>query len=301
MTDSLLEGIADIVKAKVRAHKCNADRLHQINKSVEKPLDAVQIAQAYLSIQDLRKRLEFRGDPTMRAVQILLNDLLVCMILMDGNGNENFQQAITKAFGGTCLNRDQMSQLLQAFNKIKTCGQSRAEFDKNFGLSVQEVPLGLEAPRKKPHPYKDLNATEQDVIFKAFFACAKLPQEYSSNSSGRKGGRRRNRRNATKQGQAFSACAELPLTYGSNSSRRKGRKIRNRTKLSYKLDVLEGHLKGMQHELSLLKKQEQEQEQSKELQAASTSKIAEYNRAVALLLEAWNWEIHSTPGKPLSV
>ena len=177
MTDSL-GGIADIVQAKVLAHECNDDKLHQINKSMEKPLDAAQIAQAYLSSQDLRK--QFRNDRIMHLVQLLLNDLLVLRICMDGNWNENFQQAITNVFDGTCLNRDQMSQLLQAFNKIKTCGQSRAEFDKNFGLSVQEVPLGVEAPRKKPHPYKDLNATEQDYIFKAFSACAEL--EYCSNS-----------------------------------------------------------------------------------------------------------------------
>ena len=67
------------------------------------------------------------------------------------------------------------------------------------------------------------------------------------------------------------------------------------------LDALEEQLQGMQHELSLLKKQEQEQ--SEKLQAASLSKIADYNSAVALLLEAWTWEIHhaSTPDKPLSV
>ena len=63
--------------------------------------------------------------------------------------------------------------------------------------------------------------------------------------------------------------------------------------------VLEEHLKGMRHELSLLKKQEQEQ--SEKLQAASLSKIADYNSAVALLLKVWTWEIHSTPDKPLSV
>ena len=129
----------------------------------------------------------------------------------------------------------------------------------------EEVPPGVEAPRKKPHPYKDLNATEQDDIYKA-----------------------------------FSACAELPLEYCSNSSRRKGRKRRNRTKLSSMLDVLEEHLKGMQHELSLLKKQEQEQ--SEKLESASLSKIADHNNAVALLLEDWTWEIHaSTPDQLLSV
>ena len=31
----------------------------------------------------------------------------------------------------------------------------------------EEVPPGVEAPRKKPHPHEDLNATEQDHIFKA--------------------------------------------------------------------------------------------------------------------------------------
>ena len=262
--DSPLEEIAAIVKAKVRPYECNDAGLRQIKESMEmKPLDAVQIAKAYFSSQALRKLEQFQDDP-MHTVQVLLNDLLVCKIRMDGNCNENFEQAITNVAGGNCLNRNQMSQFKHAFNKIKTCGQSRAEFDKNFGLSVQEeVPLGVEAPRKKPHPYKDLNATEQDDIYKA-----------------------------------FSACAELLLTYGSNSSRRKGRKIRNRTELSYKLDVLEGHLKGMQHELSLLKKQEQEQ--SEKLQAARLSKIAEHNIAVALLLEKWTWQIHAfTPADKL--
>ena len=187
------------------------------------------------------------------------------------------EDKLNNVFKTSCLhlaeNPKAKSQLLNAFNKIKTFGKSRAEFDKNLGLSVQEVPPGVEAPRKKPHPYKDLNATEQDDIFKAFSACAELPLEYCSNSSGRKG-------------------------------RRKGRKMRNRPLagvIGSIVDVLEEHLKGMQHELSLLKKQEQEQ--SEKLQAASLSKIVDYNSAVALLLEAWTWEIHhaSTPDKLLSV
>ena len=74
--------------------------------------------------------------------------------------------------------------------------------------------------------------------------------------------------------------------------------MRNRTKLSSMLDVLEEHLKGMQHELSLLKKQEQEQ--SEKLQAARLSKIAEHNIAVAVLLEEWTWQIHAfTPADKL--
>ena len=66
------------------------------------------------------------------------------------------------------------------------------------------------------------------------------------------------------------------------------------------VDVLEERLKGMRHELSPLKKREREQ--SEKLQAASLSKIAHHNNAVARCLENWTWEIHaSTPDEPLSV
>ena len=143
----------------------------------------------------------------------------------------------------------------------------------------EEVPPGVEAPRKKPHPYKDLNATEQDYIFKAFSACAEL--EYCSNSSGRKGRKRRNRKLSSPQ---------------NNSS---GKVVQGFSD-DLMLDALEEQLQGMQHELSLLKKQEQEQ--SEKLQAASLSKIADYNNAVALLLEDWTWKIHaSTPDQLLNV
>ena len=66
------------------------------------------------------------------------------------------------------------------------------------------------------------------------------------------------------------------------------------------VNVLEERLKGMRHELSLLKKREREQ--SEKLQAASLSKIADRNSAVAQLLKAWTGEIHhaSTPDEPLS-
>ena len=237
MTDSPLEEIAAIVKAKVRPYECNDKRLRQIKESMEmKPLDAVQIAKAYFSSQALRKLEQFQDDPIMHAVQLLLNDLLACKIRMDGTCNENFEQAITNVVGGDCLNRDQMSQFKYAFNKIETCGQSREEFDKTFRLSN--------------HPYKLLSATEQDAIFKAFAACSS-PQNISS-------------------GQVVQDFHAM-------------------------LDDLEKQLQGMQHVLSLLKKEEEE-----ERQAARLSKIAEHNSKVAQLLDEWTWRTHaSTPADKL--
>ena len=238
MTDSPLEEIAAIVKAKVRPYECNDAGLRQIKESMEKPLDAVQIAKAYFSSQALRELEQFQDDPKiMHTVQLLLIDLLVCKIRMDGNCNENFEQAITNVVGGDCLNRDQMSQFKYAFNKIETCGQSRAEFDKTFRLS-------------KYHPYKLLSATEQDAIFKAFAACSS-PQNISS-------------------GQVVQDFHAM-------------------------LDDLEKQLQGMQHVLSLLKKEEEE-----ERQAARLSKIAEHNSKVAQLLDEWTWRTHaSTPADKL--
>ena len=239
MTDSPLEEIAAIVKAKVRPYyECDDKRLRQIKESMEKPLDAVQIAKAYFSSQALRELEQFQDDPKiMHTVQLLLIDLLVCKIRMDGNCNENFEQAITNVVGGDCLNGDQMSQFKYAFNKIETCGQSRAEFDKTFRLS-------------KYHPYKLLSATEQDAIFKAFAACSS-PQNISS-------------------GQVVQDFHAM-------------------------LDDLEKQLQGMQHVLSLLKKEEEE-----ERQAARLSKIAEHNSKVAQLLDEWTWRTHaSTPADKL--
>lgn len=258
MTDSPLEEIAAIVKAKVRPYDCNDTRLRQINESMEKPLDAVQIAKAYFSSQALRKLEQFQDDPIMHTVQLLLNDLLTCKIRMDGNCNENFEQAITNVVGGNCLNRNQMSQFKHAFNKIKTCGQSRAEFDKTFRLSNY-------------HPYKLLSATEQDAIFNAFVACS------NSTSSGMNGRRRRNRKRSSLQ---------------NNSS---GQVVQD---FNAMLDDLEEQLQGMQHALSLLKKEEEEE--SEKLQAARLSKIAEHNRKVALLLDQWTWRTHAfTPSDTL--
>ena len=261
MTDSPLEEIAAIVKAKVRPYECNDKRLRQIKESMEmKPLDAVQIAKAYFSSQALRKLEQFQDDPIMHAVQLLLNDLLACKIRMDGTCNENFEQAITNVVGGDCLNRDQMSQFKYAFNKIETCGQSREEFDKTFRLSN--------------HPFKLLSATEQDAIFKAFVACS------NSTSSGMNGRKSRKRRKRGKRKRSS------PQNY---SSGQVGQDF------NAMLDDLAKQLQGMQHVLSLLKKEE-----DWERQAARLWKIAEHNSKVAQLLDQWTWRTHASAGMLLS-
>ena len=87
MTDSLWS-IADIVQAKAaHAAECNVvpksrvvkDKLHQIKESMVKPLDAVKIAQAYLSGQDLYK--QFRHDNEMHLIMLLLRDLCCLLVL----------------------------------------------------------------------------------------------------------------------------------------------------------------------------------------------------------------------------
>ena len=261
MTDSPLEEIAAIVKAKVRPYECNDKRLRQIKESMEKPLDAVQIAKAYFSSQALRKLEQFQDDPIMHAVQLLLNDLLACKIRMDGTCNENFEQAITNVAGGNCLNRNQMSQFKHAFNKIETCGQSRAEFDKTFRLS-------------KYHPYKLLSATEQDAIFEAFVACS---NSTSSGMNGRKSRKRRNRKRSSPQHHSSGQVVQ---------------------DFNAMLDDLAEQLRGMQHVLSLLKKEEEEE--SEKLQAARLSKIAEHNSKVAQLLDQWTWRTHASAAMLLS-
>ena len=237
MTDSPLEEIAAIVKAKVRPYECNDKRLRQIKESMEKPLDAVQIAKAYFSSQALRKLEQFQDDPIMHAVQLLLNDLLACKIRMDGTCNENFEQAITNVVGGNCLNRNQMSQFKHAFNKIKTCGQSRAEFDKTFRLSNY-------------HPYKLLSATEQDAIFKAFVACS------NSTSSGMNGRKRRNRKRSSPQHHSSGQVVQ---------------------DFNAMLDDVAEQLRGMQHVLSLSKGEEDEERQAARLSkiAEHNSKVAQ--------------------------
>ena len=260
--DSPLEEIAAIVKAKVRPYECNDKRLRQIKESMEmKPLDAVQIAKAYFSSQALRKLEQFQDDPIMHTVQLLLNDLLTCKIRMDGNCNENFEQAITNVAGGNCLNRNQMSQFKHAFNKIETCGQSRAEFDKTFRLS-------------KYHPYKLLSATEQDAIFKAFVACS---NSTISGMNGRKSRKRRKRGNRKRSSPQNYSSGQVGQDFNAM------------------LDDLEEQLQGMQHVLSLLKKEE-----DWERQAARLWKINEHNSKVAQLLDQWTWRTHaSTPADKL--
>ena len=187
MTDSL-RSIADIVQAKTaHAAECNdmpkphevQDKLHQIKESMVKPLDAVKIAQAYLSSQDLYK--QFRHDNEMHLIMLLLRDLCCLLVLSVCMEDGFLEDKLNNVFKTSCLhlaeNPKAKSQLLNAFNKIKTFSKSRDEFNKNLGLTQQEVPPPVGAPRKKQqrrHPYKDLKKTEQDLIFKAFSDCAPL-------------------------------------------------------------------------------------------------------------------------------
>ena len=189
MNDSL-GSIADIVQARAaHAAECNAvpkphevqDKLHQIKESMVKPLDAVKIAQAYLSSQDLYK--QFRHDNEMHLIMLLIRDLCCLLVLSVRMEDGLLEDKLKNVFNTSCLNLNlaedpkAKSQLLNAVNKIKTFGKSRDEFNKNLGLTQQEVPPPVEAPRKKPqkpHPYKDLTKTQQDLIFKAFSDCAPL-------------------------------------------------------------------------------------------------------------------------------
>ena len=187
MTDSLWS-IADIVQAKAaHAAECNVvaksrvveDKLHQIKESMVEPLDAVKMAQAYLSSQDLYK--QFRHDNEMHLIMLLIRDLCCLLVLSVRMEDGLLEDKLNNVFKTSCLhlaeNPKAKSQLLNAFNKIKTFGKSRDEFNKNLGLTQQEVPPPVEAPRKKPqkpHPYKDLTKTQQDLIFKAFSDCAPL-------------------------------------------------------------------------------------------------------------------------------
>ena len=260
MTDSPLKEIAAIVKAKVRPYyECDDRRLRQIEESMEEPLDAVQIAKAYFSSQALRELEQFQDDPKiMHTVQLLLIDLLVCKIRMDGNCNENFEQAITSVAGGKCLNGNQMSQFKHSFNKIETCGQSRGKFDETFRLS-------------KGHPYKLLSATEQDAIFEAFVACS---NSTSSGMNGRKSRKRRNRKRSSPQHHSSGQVVQ---------------------DFNAMLDDVAEQLRGMQHVLSLLKGEEDE-----ERQAARLSEIAERSSELAQLLDQWAWQTHASAAVPLS-
>ena len=174
MTDSLWS-IAEIVQAKAaHAAECNEvpkprtvqDELHQIEKSMVKPLDAEKIAQAYLSSQDLHQ--QFRHDNEMHIIMLLLRDLCCLLVLSVCMEDGLLEDKLNNDFNDSCWNLAEnpkaKSQLLNAFNKIKTWGKSRDEFNKNLGLTEQEVPPPVEAPRKKQqkgHPYKDLKATAE--------------------------------------------------------------------------------------------------------------------------------------------
>ena len=266
MTDSL-RSIADIVQAKTaHAAECNdmpkphevQDKLHQIKESMVKPLDAVKIAQAYLSGQDLYK--QFRHDNEMHLIMLLLRDLC-CLVVLSGCMEDGFlEDELNNVFNASCLNLNlaedpkAKSQLLNAVNKIKTFGKSRDEFNKNLGLTQQEVPPPVEAPRKKQqkrHPYKDLKETEQDLIFKAFSDCAPL----------------------------------IPLRKGRRRKRSSGKVVEGLND-EVILEALGEKLQGMHYEFSLLKKQ---REQSVKLDAAILLKIADLSKEVAEYLESKIW------------
>ena len=188
-----LSSMADIVKDAAHHAELSdmpkplevTNKLHQIQQSLEEPLDAVQIAQAYRSSQDLSR--EFSNDRCMHLVTLLLRDLLLLRVCMDGGNwsNHLLQQQLTNVFNGSSLNLtlpdNELSQLLHAFNKIMTFGKSREEFDKNLGLSGQDVILGG-APRNKKHPYINLERADLDHIFTAFSACASASPEHRSNN-----------------------------------------------------------------------------------------------------------------------
>ena len=271
MMDVSLSGMADIVKdVAQRAENSKppkvVEKLRLIGQSIE-PLDAVQIAQAYLRSQDLSSH--FSGDVWMRLVTLLLRDLLLLRICMDGNWNKNsLQQEITNVFDSSCLNREQMSQLLQAFHKINTFGKSRAEFNNNLGLSGQDVPLGEEEPRKK-HPYANLKSTDLEIIYRAFSLCSHASPEYRSNNDQKNKNKRTHRKERKRE----------PSSPQNNSS---GKVVEGLSDDCRMLDALKEKLHMMQHELSLLKKQ---QAQSGKLDPVSLLSMADIGKGVAQCLD----------------
>ena len=225
-----------------------------------KPFDAVKIAQAYLSSQDLHQ--QFPHDNGMHVIMLLLRDLLCCSVCMQ-HCNLNTGQAsihLLEEILNDVLNASRLnlaenpeakSQLRQAFHKIKTFGKSRDEFNKNLGLTEQEVPPPVEAPRKKQqkrHPYKDLTATEQNVLFNAFSACAPL----------------------------------IPFRKERHRKRSSGKVVEGLND-EVILEALREKLQGMYNELSLLQKQ---WKQNGKLDAAKLLKIADLSKDVAGYLES---------------
>ena len=224
-----------------------------------KPFDAVKIAQAYLSSQDLHQ--QFPHDNGMHLIMLLLRDLLCCLLVLsvcveDGNLNIHLlEEKLNNVFNDSCLNLAEnpkaKSQLHLAFNKIKTFGKSRDEFNKNLGLTEQEVPPPVQAPRKKQqkrHPYKDLTATEQNVLFNAFSACAPL----------------------------------IPFRKERHRKRSSGKVVEGLND-EVILEALREKLQGMYNELSLLQKQ---WKQNGKLDAAKLLKIADLSKDVAGYLES---------------
>ena len=155
---------------------------------------------------------------------------------MDGGNwsNNLLQQQLTNVFNASSLNltlsEKELSQLLHAFNKIMTFGKSREEFDKNLGLSGQDMILGG-APRNKKHPYVNLGPAQLDHIFTAFSACASASPEHRSNNE-KKRKRGKKREISPKVVEGLSDDCRM-------------------------LDALEENLQRVQRELSLLKQQAQ--------------------------------------------
>ena len=303
---STLSSMADIVKDAAH-HAVFSDMpkppqitnlLSQIQQSLEEPLDAVQIAQAYRSSQDLSSK--FSNDRCMHLVMLLLHNLLLLRVCMDhGNwSNHLLQQELTNVFNGSFLNlklpEKELSRLLLAFNKIMTFGKSREEFDKNLGLSGQDVPLGEETPSKKKHPYINLKPTQLDHIFAAFSACAGASLEYrSNNEKKRKPGKKRKR--SQKQEACRYGCKQDDvspiggLSSPQNDSEHSGKVVEGLSDDCRMLDALEENLQRVQHELSLLK----QQAQSVKLDPVSLSSLA----AIVKGVDKWLDEnIHASTG-----
>ena len=205
--------------------------------------------------------------------------------------NHLLQQELTNVFNGSSLNLtlpdNELSQLLHAFNKIMTFGKSREEFDKNLGLSGQDVPLGEETPSKKKHPYINLKPTQLDHIFAAFSACAGASPEYrSNNEKKRKPGKKRKR--SQKQEACRYGCKQDDvspiggLSSPQNDSEHSGKVVEGLSDDCRTLDTLKKKLHMMQHELSLLEKQ---QAQSGKLDPVSLLSMADIGKGVAQCLD----------------
>ena len=156
-----------------------------------------------------------------------------------------------------------------------TFGKSREEFDKNLGLSGQDVILGG-APRNKKHPYINLEPAHLDHIFTAFSACASAsPEHRSNNEKKRKRGKKRKR--SPKQEACRYGCKQDDgspiggLSSPQNDSEHSGKVVEGLSDDCRMLDALEENLQRVQRELSLLK----QQAQSVKLDPVSLSSLAD--------------------------